>query len=304
MGAGRSLVAYGTRCSIQYWEERTSRRSPSFPSGQRHGCVNPMQTKKLALCAFSLHTLLACGATVSAPNDGSAATSDAGDGAATSNASSDAADSGAETSAPPQAIAIKFAFIKSGSSTDPKAWMNYGVNLDGLTTTKDSQDVCKRAAGAPSGNQEDGTGGIDNSWGRNVMPVFYNLDPTSATGYLVADATGTGKLLLQYKGALLEVPVVHAKMDTNGTTAKFSALVPVQAFGASFKSFAGRFSTSLCSGSAATSIVDQIAQAADILSTGLQSPSLTCDAISIGAELIDVASANPPIGTSPDPCGN
>ncbi len=267
-----------------------------------------MQTKTLALCAFSLHLLLACGGAVSGTTDGSAA--DAGDAAAIISGPADAGDSGAETIAPAQKIAIKFVLIKSASSADSRAWINYGSNLDGLVTTKDSQDVCKRASGAPSTNQEDGTDGIDISWGRNVMPVFYTLGPIADTaGYLVADESGTGVLRLVGKGALegalLEVPVVHAKIDMNGTTAKLSALVPVQVFIGSFNRYAGRLSSSLCGGSTIASILDQFTQSADSLSTGLQSASVTCDAISLGAELTGVANEpNQPIAGGVDPCGN
>ncbi len=52
------------------------------------------------------------------------------------------------------------------------AWKAYGYNLDNLVTTKVSTDVCTLAAGAAKTAQVDGNGGIDNSFGENVLPIF------------------------------------------------------------------------------------------------------------------------------------
>ena len=58
------------------------------------------------------------------------------------------------------------------------AWKDYGYNIDGLTTTKESTDVCKRQGGADSAKQEDGNGGIDNAFGRTVLGFILGLVPT------------------------------------------------------------------------------------------------------------------------------
>jgi hypothetical protein len=55
--------------------------------------------------------------------------------------------------------------------TSADAWKSFGYNLDNLVTTKDSTDVCKLAAGAAKSTQADGNGGIDNSFGENIMPI-------------------------------------------------------------------------------------------------------------------------------------
>jgi hypothetical protein len=52
------------------------------------------------------------------------------------------------------------------------AWMAYGYNLDDRVTTKASTDVCTLAAGASKTTQTDGNGGIDNSFGENILPIF------------------------------------------------------------------------------------------------------------------------------------
>jgi hypothetical protein len=56
--------------------------------------------------------------------------------------------------------------------TSADAWKAYGYNLDDLVTTKTSSDVCTLAAGASRVTQVDGNGGIDNSFGENLLPIF------------------------------------------------------------------------------------------------------------------------------------
>ena len=60
---------------------------------------------------------------------------------------------------------------RSGSPSN-EAWKDFGYDLDGLVTTKDSTDVCTLHAGAPKLNQADGTGGIDNAFGFVLLPIF------------------------------------------------------------------------------------------------------------------------------------
>jgi hypothetical protein len=55
------------------------------------------------------------------------------------------------------------------------AWKAYGYDLDGLVTTKTSTDVCTLAAGASKLTQADGNGGIDNSFGENILPILITV---------------------------------------------------------------------------------------------------------------------------------
>ncbi len=52
------------------------------------------------------------------------------------------------------------------------AWKAFGYNLDNKITTKDSTDVCGLASGASKSTQTDGNGGIDNSFGENILPII------------------------------------------------------------------------------------------------------------------------------------
>ncbi|HTQ43203.1 MAG TPA: hypothetical protein VMI75_10645 [Polyangiaceae bacterium] len=62
--------------------------------------------------------------------------------------------------------------------TNPDAWRALGYNLDGKITTSASTDVCTLVAGASKSVQIDGSGGIDNSWGANIVPILATLDST------------------------------------------------------------------------------------------------------------------------------
>jgi hypothetical protein len=55
------------------------------------------------------------------------------------------------------------------------AWRMYGYNLDNKVTTKTSTDVCTLAPGAAKATQTDGNGGIDNSFGENILPILITI---------------------------------------------------------------------------------------------------------------------------------
>ncbi len=62
--------------------------------------------------------------------------------------------------------------------TSPNAWQSFGYDLDGKVTTAASTDVCTVVPGASRSVQIDGEGGIDNSWGANIVPILATLDST------------------------------------------------------------------------------------------------------------------------------
>jgi hypothetical protein len=59
-----------------------------------------------------------------------------------------------------------------GGVVSRTAWRSYGYDLDGKVTAKDSTDVCTSRAGASAEMRVDGDGGIDNSFGANVLPML------------------------------------------------------------------------------------------------------------------------------------
>ncbi len=60
------------------------------------------------------------------------------------------------------------------------AWESFGYDLDGKVTTASSTDVCTLVAGSSKQVQVDGNGGIDNSFGSQIMPIIGTLDSTAS----------------------------------------------------------------------------------------------------------------------------
>jgi hypothetical protein len=80
------------------------------------------------------------------------------------------------------------------------AWKDYGYNIDGKTTTKESKDVCQRQGGADSAKQEDGKEGIDNAFGRTVLGFILGLVPTPSKTLNDSIQSGGFTILLDVKG--------------------------------------------------------------------------------------------------------
>lgn len=87
-------------------------------------------------------------------------------------------------------------------AADPAAWRNIGLDIDGIASTRTSTDVCKLAAGAPAGVHDDGVGGVDNSFGANVVPMlvaFFGSDVNAHMNATLLSAERTD--LLAIRGA-------------------------------------------------------------------------------------------------------
>jgi hypothetical protein len=82
------------------------------------------------------------------------------------------------------------------------AWKCYGFDLDGRTrTTTQSEGTCTPRPGASKSSLSDGAGGIDNSFGKNVLPLLRSVDPCTGQApigagdlafYLRVDDAGAG----------------------------------------------------------------------------------------------------------------
>ena len=81
--------------------------------------------------------------------------------------------------------------------TSADAWKDFGYNLDGLITIASSTNVCSLVAGSSKQVQVDGTKGIDNSFGANIMPIIGTLDST-ASQQLNTSIQGGGFTILTY----------------------------------------------------------------------------------------------------------
>lgn len=86
------------------------------------------------------------------------------------------------------------------------AWKDLGYNLDGQITKVDKSDspdlknVCNRYNGSPATNLDDGTDGIDNSFGHNILKLLQPFAPTPSKTISDAIKKGDFTLLLKVKG--------------------------------------------------------------------------------------------------------
>ena len=115
---------------------------------------------------------------------------------------------------------------RSGAS-DPNAWKDYGYNLDAKISTKESTDLCQPSSGgAPSSVYPDGTDGIDNSFGHNLLPIITGLAPDA--GQQINDELAQGSFTIMIRidelgsGAnYIDLPASLYAGDTLDTVPKF-----------------------------------------------------------------------------------
>jgi hypothetical protein len=86
------------------------------------------------------------------------------------------------------------------TAADPNAWQTFGYNLDNLTTNAASTDVCTLAPMAPKSNQTDGNGGIDNSFGQNILPIVLSAGGDVSTTLNSSIQQGVFSLLQYIQG--------------------------------------------------------------------------------------------------------
>jgi hypothetical protein len=135
------------------------------------------------------------------------------------------------TSTTPHNYALHQLFLgdtdRSGNpSTD--AWKTFGYNLDDKVTTAASTDVCALVAGASKQYQADGNGGIDNSFGANIMPIIQTLDSSASQTLNQSIQTGSFTIMTYVTGfddsagnmtsatGLTGVLLAGAKFSTDG----------------------------------------------------------------------------------------
>jgi hypothetical protein len=80
------------------------------------------------------------------------------------------------------------------------AWQDFGYDLDGKITTQSSTDVCTLVAGSSKQVQVDGTKGIDNSFGSQIMPIIGTLDSTASQTLNTAIAGGSFTIMTYVVG--------------------------------------------------------------------------------------------------------
>ena len=211
--------------------------------------------------------------------------------------------------APPAAalrsVSLALGGVNFGTGT---TWPSIGFNLDGKCTTNTSVDVCALQAGSPKSVQDDGTGGIDNSYGENICPIAESFSSGACSNlqsvYVITDGMGDGTIAIPMNGNWLDVPIHDTFVVPSGNGGVLGAVAPTAGVVAAYQAVAGSISASLCSGSAWQSIAAQLAQASDILSNGSDDVGSACDSISIGLTYTSSAQFAGPIPPANNPCAN
>lgn len=115
-------------------------------------------------------------------------------------------------------------FFGEGNSGE---WKTVGINIDGLVSTAASKDLCKPNADAPTSTPyPDGDQGIDNSFGKNLLPLVLSLYPTwvSDINNNIAKGFFTALLKMYCLPPTDDVPVFTTKLfggTTLGAVPKF-----------------------------------------------------------------------------------
>ena len=100
------------------------------------------------------------------------------------------------------------------------AWKTFGYNIDNKITTKDSTDVCGLASGASKSTQTDGNGGIDNSFGENILPIILTTAGQDAAKK-INDSITQGKFTIMIDVTGLDD--ANAKQTATGLTGFLNA---------------------------------------------------------------------------------
>jgi hypothetical protein len=116
------------------------------------------------------------------------------------------------TGTTPHNYAIRHLYLgdtdRTGISSS-QAWAAFGYNLDDLVTSESSTDVCTLVAGASKVTQVDGNGGIDNSFGANILPILITTSGANFSETVNAEIVD---------GTFTDLIYVTGFTDTSGNT--------------------------------------------------------------------------------------
>ncbi len=109
---------------------------------------------------------------------------------------------------------------KTNGMSDTTAWKTYGANIDGDVSTSQSSGLCMPAGGASASVHDDGNNGIDNSFGKNVLPLLLTAapDPTAQVNASIAVGEFTIMMHLDGLGADPDQDPVPAYVYSGGQT--------------------------------------------------------------------------------------
>jgi hypothetical protein len=104
---------------------------------------------------------------------------------------------------------------RDGTPDPTNGWKTLGYNLDGLKSLKTSTNLCKpRAGGSAAAVYPDGTEAIDNSFGKNILPIILGL---------ASDLSTTANESIQKGEFTLMLDLSKLGRDCTGASAKLFA---------------------------------------------------------------------------------
>lgn len=180
------------------------------------------------------------------------------------------------------------------------AYQSIGYNLDGICTTRANLDAVPCVT--PHGAKADGTNGIDNAFGKTLLPLPRELyDHASATttgfSYLALEADGQGTLFIGKSQAIVFViPLAGARLSDPGPDGivTLAAIIPRDAFVTSIRRHIDQFVPQWCGSSDSESIVQTVLEAADLTLSGVPEATRECDGISLAIKFAGTPVAAPP----------
>jgi hypothetical protein len=217
-------------------------------------------------------------------------------------------------------------------ASDASSKINQSIAAGTFTIMLSMEDLGTGASYNPIVTQLFGggnLGSVPKFDGTDMWPVVPELlnNPTSIadgskvqfkTSYLtsntwVSGSKGTVTLSLAIEGYTISLNIANAVLSMvlsadhkTATGGIISGVIPTTQLTSQIQLVAGSIDSSLCGGQAIQSILDEIAQASDILSDGTQDPTKTCDGISIGlgfnAALVQIGPIAPPATAKTNPC--
>ncbi len=100
----------------------------------------------------------------------------------------------------PTTVAVRKLFLgdtdREGNPS-ATAWKDYGFNLDGILSSKTGSNHCSPVKGAnPANVKTDGTDGIDNSFGANLIPIITSVAADASTSINTSLENGEFSILV------------------------------------------------------------------------------------------------------------
>jgi hypothetical protein len=112
----------------------------------------------------------------STPNPTTTASSTASTGGA-GGAGGEGGEGGTYVCEPNEGVMLAISELRFGAE-QVGGWKKVGMNIDGLNSTGNSTDVCQpNSGGSPAYAHPDGDDGIDNSFGKNLLPMINTFSP-------------------------------------------------------------------------------------------------------------------------------